>query len=493
MPLALAVSLALVLSGCGSRTDLATLRAENALADRALWRERQATLAGPLTPEEAVRLALQHNLEIAVLERERAIREEAATGARLAMLPGLQLSGEYSRRDKHRASVSESLFTGRTSLEASYSSEKTTRTFDISLLWNVLDFGVSYVRARQAEDRVRILRTQIARARQTLALRVTEAYYRAAVADRVVREGADLLGAIAGREALVEAQLADRSVPELRGLTDRERLLLLRMRLEAYGREAREARAELAGLIGLSPSAEIAFPADALAPPGPLPTESPEALQALEEEALLRRPELAEKDLEARVNAAEIRARTLELLPSPDLFVKRSTERNRFLYYTTWHEAGVRASWDLLRLPAHLSGIREEKRGAELIRARRLAMAVGILVQTRLAVIGYEEARERHGRAGELATLRARRLDALRRQAAQGERPEAEVLEMRAETLFAKADHWNALGELATGRARVLATVGRVPLAAPSGEGAPGAGLVPARLDLARTAPPGGE
>ncbi len=468
--------------GCAPRKDLATLRAENLAEDRALWRTRRAELEGPLTPEAAVRLALGHNLELAVLERERAIREEAATGARLAMLPGLQLSGSYSERSRYRASTSQSLFTGRTSLEASYSSEKTTRTWDVSLLWNVLDFGVSYVRARQAEDRLGMLDQQIARARQTLALRVTEAYSRAAVAARVVEESGGLLDSIGRRESVVQAQLADRSVPELRGLTDRERLLMLRMRLEAYGREAREARAELAGLIGLDTSAAITFPERAFLPPPPLATSTPDALASLEEEALLRRPELLEKDLEERVSAAETRARTLELLPSPDLFVKRETDRNRFLYYTTWYEAGIRASWDLLRLPGHLSSIREEKRGTELIRTRRLAMAVGILVQTRIAVIGYEESRRRYERAEELAEIRTRRLEALRRQTSAGIRPEAEVLEMRSETLFARADAWNALAELATDRARVLATVGRTPLAAEPDRGAAVAGLVPLRL-----------
>ena len=81
-------------------------------------------------------------------------------GRSLVLLPreggGLAVAAGYSGRNNELASSSTSIESRRQSLEPSTSSERGLVSSQLALSWNVLDFGVSYIRALQASDRVLI-------------------------------------------------------------------------------------------------------------------------------------------------------------------------------------------------------------------------------------------------------------------------------------------------------------------------------------------------
>src|SRR5690606_22968470 len=78
----------------------------------------------------------------------------------------------------------------------SASSERTRNTLNLGFAWNVLDFGVSYYRAKQPADQSLIMRERRHKAVQILVHDVRQAWYRAEAAQRLLPAIDDLLNDI---------------------------------------------------------------------------------------------------------------------------------------------------------------------------------------------------------------------------------------------------------------------------------------------------------
>jgi hypothetical protein len=101
------------------------------------------------------------------------------------------------------------------------------------------------------------------------------------------------------------------------------------------------------------------------------------------------RPEMAEEGYRGRISEAEARKALLSLLPGLSFDIGRNYDSNRFLVNNAWTSAGVNIAFNLVKafsLPA-IRRSEEAQRAADS--ARRQAMAMAILVQTRLSAIRY--------------------------------------------------------------------------------------------------------
>ncbi len=457
-PLAALVLTALLAAGCGERLSPEALRQRNVGRDLEFQAARADPPPRPLTYDGAVRYALAHNLAVWAAEQERRFQEELATQARLDMLPSLMVNAEASRRSEVPAQQSKDLLTGRLTNEVSVSSEKTTRRLHASALWNLLDFGVGFLRNRQAADEVAAARMRLARARQSLVLKVTRRYWRAAAAQAVARHAEQVDQAILKLLGQVDTAREKGAISKVEALEREAPLLEYRVRLEGAREEARTAVAELAETLGVPPGAQIdlaAFPLN-----GPLPRlETP--LKQLEAEALLKRPELREKDLAERISREEARVALAELFPSPAAFVRYDTDRNKYLYYNDWYSAGLRASWNLLAIPQRLAERRAARLRAELTAGERAALAVGILSQLHLAVIEYQSQERQHALIRTVAQKRAALAQAARDAAEQGKAHGGKVIEAEIRSFLARSRHLRTVANARTAYARVLHSVGR--------------------------------
>lgn len=446
------------LAGCGAE-DWAAIRERNARTDLTAFRETTDALPKPLTLDAAINRALDGNLEHSLLTLQLEIQNEVRTGAHLGMLPSLSASANLNRRDKFRASTSQSLETGQVSLEPSYSSEKKTRTAELRLMWSILDFGISYVRARQAGKEALLLEQQARRMRQNLALSVTRAWYMAAVSTHALHQAETIMREAEERLTVIRRQVRQKTLPELVGLEGEEVLVLMRMRLQEYEDQRRNAEAELASLLGVPAGTEFEFPE--------LQTDMVEPvsfdLNELELAALQNRPELFESDLQAAMSTDDVRMAALGMLPNPTASVTRATDRNSFLAFNTWWEAGVQVAWDLLSLPRKASEVRLAQRRRELQEKRRIMVAAGVLVQTHLAVGQYETARTQYTLAKDLASVRSRRLEALRKRFEQGQADAGKLLEAEAEALFGSIDALRGYADVQLSLARIRNSTGNDP------------------------------
>jgi outer membrane protein TolC len=179
--------LSLVLAGCAVTTQ----PLEPAERDRLGQDARDQLFAGqerferPLTLEEATARAIKYHAE----QRQRRMEEAAATAqldvAQFDLLPRFVANAGYSTRNNEAFGFGVTP-DGTITTVPSAAQEKTIRTGSVGVAWNLLDFGVSYYRAKQLSDQKLIAEERRRKALQILAHDVRVAWWRAEAAQRLM-------------------------------------------------------------------------------------------------------------------------------------------------------------------------------------------------------------------------------------------------------------------------------------------------------------------
>ena len=485
--LAGATALAL-LAGCAVRpSPLTEQDTERRVAeDRRTLAANRPALDGPLTLHRAMAYALLFNLESRVRAMEQALALGELEVARLGLLPGLSARYGVTTRSNVRASSSQSVLTGRESLSASTSSDRTTRTGNLTAVWHALDFGVSYYAARQQSDRVLIAHERRRKAVHTVLAEVRRAWWRAVVAKRALRRAGPLMDS-------VTAALADSArITELRvrspleALRYRRALLRALQALERQRREGRRIGLELAELIGLGPGSasgagpgaqyRLALPPERLPPPRRPVLD----IAALETLALRQRPELREAQLSGRIAAAEARKALLRVLPGIELSAGAHTDSNSFLVKDSWASLGAQVSLNLAQLFTAPAAMAAAEAGVALERARREALAMAVLTQLHVALAGFEEARAQYATSSQIAETQDEIVAQLRSGARLGVMNELEAVLAELEAVRTALDRDLAFVEIEESFGRIFAAAGADIL--PGGTAAPGQAMTPEAL-----------
>jgi outer membrane protein TolC len=267
---------------------------------------------------------------------------------------------------------------------------------DLSLSWNILDFGLSYVRAHQAADEVLIAREKRRKAIHSLLQDVRLALWKAVAAEKLASRLQGLDARI--KAARGGAALSARSSP-LIALTRQRELLELKIELERLNGELRSSKTQLAVLMNLPPGTDFRLSKADGPPafPGALPPAGEMVAAALQQ-----RPELRQAGYGARINQREAEAALLELLPGVAPFLSANTDTNSYLYNSNWVAAGAKASWNLMKLftyPHKQDAIQAE---GDLISQKALAMAMTIMAQVHVSRLNYMQARKKLQAAQEL-------------------------------------------------------------------------------------------
>ena len=477
--LAGATALAL-LAGCAVRpSPLTEQDTERRVAeDRRTLAANRPALDGPLTLHRAMAYALLFNLESRVRAMEQALALGELEVARLGLLPGLSARYGVTTRSNVRASSSQSVLTGRESLSASTSSDRTTRTGGLTAVWHALDFGVSYYAARQQSDRVLIAHERRRKAVHTVLAEVRRAWWRAVAAKRALRRAGSLMDSVTA--ALADsARIAELRVRSpLEALRYRRALLRALQALERQRREGRRIGLELAELIGLGPGAQyrLALPPERLPPPRRPVLD----IAALETLALRQRPELREAQLSGRIAAAEARKALLRVLPGIELSAGAHTDSNSFLVKDSWASLGAQVSLNLAQLFTAPAAMAAAAAGVALERARREALAMAVLTQLHVALAGFEEARAQYATSSQIAETQDEIVAQLRSGARLGVMNEMEAVLAELEAVRTALDRDLAFVEIEESFGRIFAAAGADIL--PGGTAAPGPAMTPEAL-----------
>lgn len=379
---------AFAVSGCAVR-PLAIdddAHRQRAADDQHRLYDDQEALTQPLRMVDAVARALRYNMDY----RTRLMEEAASMGqldlANWDMLPRLTAQAGYSWRDNDSFGYGYTP-AGTISTTPSSAVERTHHTNNVTFAWNVLDFGLSYVRAKQLADQSLIAEERRRKAQQNLLLDVRTAWWRAEAAQRLLPQMDALLRDVdqaAARARLIETR---KLLPPLQIVAYRRSLLDLTQQLVLRRQELEQSRLEFAQLINLRPGQEFEIAAiDGDQPPMPLLNTRSETLEAL---ALEHRPELREEAYRARVTDLEGRKQLLALLPSLGVDVGTNYDSNRYLLNNRWASAGMNVSFNLLKVFSMPAVKRNAAAAASIDEARRLAVTAAVLAQARMAAVRY--------------------------------------------------------------------------------------------------------
>lgn len=455
---------ALVLAGCAVSPQPLTLqeRKERIATDKALMRGEIEPVKAPITLEEAMARAIKYNLD-----HRAELMNDAVTGAQLQlahydMLPKLAAAAGYNSRNSDLASESESILTHTQSLEPSRSQERSLLSSQLSLTWNVLDFGVSYIRAKQMADRRLMAEEQRRRVIQNIIQDVRYAYWRAVAADR-------LIGRLEPLTRRTEAALADARNLEkkltrapLEELQYQRALLGTLERLKALRRDLIAAKTQLAALMNLWPGTEFT-----LAPPGddhfPVPKLAAQPRE-MEEVALLNRPELMQASYQGRISHAETTRILLEMLPGVNLGVSGNYDSNRFTVNNAWASYGVNFAWSLLTLASTPARLDVADADRKLIETKRAALSMAVLAQVDVAFLRYEQAVDEFGTANDQADVEKRIHTQLINAGLAQQVGELAVIQAEADDVFAVLRRDTAYANLQNAYGGVLVSIGADPM-----------------------------
>lgn len=451
------------MAGCAITPEPITLdeRAAQIAADRASMWQGQEPLAGAIDLPTAMARTIKYNLGHRLKVMDEALAKRQLGAAKLELLPRLDLEADYRGRNSQNASSSLSVLTGRQSLEPSTSQDRSLKTGELRLAWNVLDFGISYFKAQQEADRTLIAGHKRRKVVHDLMRDVRDAYWRAVVAQYLaprvmaVREKA--------ANALADSRTAeDQRLALMATLRYQRSLLGVISGLESLSSELAKARPALATLMNLpvGTTFELALP-DMQALTVPVLSDNVAPLEML---ALARRPELLEAAYESRIGDLETKKAMARLLPGLEIDFSGRSASNSFLAEQAWYETGLRVTWNLLSLPARLEGVEFAELQQDFARQQRLAISMAVLSQVHLSHLDYRTALRKYTLASDLASVEARIAESTAAAAAARAQSPLEVIRAETNAMFAEVQLFDSYSSVQAAAGRIHATLGLDPL-----------------------------
>jgi outer membrane protein TolC len=378
---------ALILAGCAVTPQPFTKEdvAERVRSDKSQMYAGQEAVSGPITFSEAAARALKYNLDYRVKLMETTLASGQLDVSQWEMFPRVLLSAGYNARNNDSGGNSFDIVTGNPTLSNSSSSQRKHSMYGAEFSWNLLDFGVSYYRSKGLADQVLIAEERKRKVIQNILQDVRNAYWRALGAQRLASQMDSLMQRTQG--ALVKAREIEKQglMPQPQVLAYQRALLDATTLLQSKRQDLELAKAELISLMNLPPSANFTLAEDAEAKLPAAPTD----VTRLEDLALNQRPELREEDYRKRIGATEVRRQMLSVLPGISFDIGYNHDSNKYLYNSSWVDTGLKISGNLLKLASLPAIKRAGEAQAAVDETRRMAQAMAVLTQVRVATLRY--------------------------------------------------------------------------------------------------------
>jgi outer membrane protein TolC len=353
----------------------------------------QEAVSGPISLYEAMARALKYNLDYRIELMQSALRKSETVYSTAQMLPQLTSNAGYTARDSFFQTTSLDIPTG---IEVGpgqgihspnlVSQDKAYNDGDVTFSWNVLDFALSYVRARQAADTYLIAQETKRKTIQHIIEDTRTAYWRAVSCDRLARKLHKLELRVKKAIGNSRATAAAGAESPLTALTYERELVKIRQTAENIQHELSLARSQLAALIDVAPGSQFALVDENISAPTVVLGMSAEEMVA---EAIFNRPEIREVAYQTRINEAEATAALLEVLPGLKLFGGDAFNDNHFLLHNNWMSWGMAASENLIKvvqLPAKRDAIDAQ---TAVLNQKALAVTMVVMTQVHVSRIRY--------------------------------------------------------------------------------------------------------
>jgi outer membrane protein TolC len=426
-------------------------------ADKAQMFAADDPVTKPLSLADAIARALKHNLDHRTKVMEQALALGQTKVDRWDLLPKLAANAGYAGRSEPNATRSRDLYTQtNTSSNPSYSADRDAITADLTMTWNVLDFGVSYLNAYQNADRALIAEERRRKTVHNLLQEVRFAFWRAAAAQVLeadVKVAVDLAETALSDARKVEAANLKNPAEVLRF----QKTLLENLRqLEGIAQELSTARVELAALINLPPGTEIKLevPSDMALPKFAM------SLEQMEELALFNNADLREQGYNARIAVDETKKTILKLLPGVSFSVGRQYDSNSFLMDNRWYEAGAKVTWNIFNLLSAPDQIANAEASETVTTARRVALRMAVLAQVHVGWRQFLNSSKQYQRADELFKVEKRLAEFAKVRADNDAQSVMERIANQTGAIAASLRRYQSYAQVHSSLGRLYATIG---------------------------------
>lgn len=351
----------------------------------------QELVTGPIDLYEAIARALKYNLDSRVKVMQTMFAHQQLDLSHYSLLPQLAANAGYDGRNNFSGGTAVSIFTHRPVLEPVTSADRNIFTGNLYLSWDVLDFGLSYVRAQQAADNVLIAQEEKRRQAVRLIQDVRNAFWRAASADRLIGKVATLddqvTRALANTQVIFERKLQSPLAP----LNYQRDLLNVQREVQRLYRELNTAKVQLASLMNLQPDAyyQLKIPAASFA----VPVANLD-IDHLEEQALVNRPELRTIDYQKRVNAKEAKVAFLQMFPNLRAQFGGNYSSNSFFLYQNWLGYASQISWNLLNVFTQTAKRKVIQTQDDVLKTQSLATSMTVLTEVHIGAMQLAYSRQ---------------------------------------------------------------------------------------------------
>ena len=411
----------------------------------------------------AIAIAVRNNRDLRLSVMESALSQSQRDLQKFDMLPDIALSAGYSEFTELQPSTSKTVASDDSvapSIDGTegytISRDKGQTTRGIEFTWNALDFGLSYIRAGQQADRYLIAKELERKAIQNITRDIIRSYWKAQASENLLKKLNPLLKRV--EDALADSQYIEElliSAP-MDSLLYQKELLDVQRTLQTQQRALINSKNELASLMGLLPSEKFT-----LAENDTYLTNLNMDIQAMEEIALLSRPELMESRYQKRITSKDTRAAMLALIPSLKFNAAYGYTNNDYLLNQDTTEYGASIGGNLFDIFSIGATRKASKANQELIAERHLAIAMTVLSQVHLSNINYDLAIEEYDTAQRYLDV-AQRISKQVQNAQKVSRfGELEVIREEASLLVAELRKDLAFSEMQHSIGQIYASIGK--------------------------------
>ena len=349
-------------------------------------------IKGKISLEEAIERGVTYNRQKKVAIMEAALSQNQLDLIEYDMLAQLTTKAGYSKRDNYAASASTAFTNGTpdpldSNPSYSVSQDKKSLTADVSFSWNILDFGLSYVRAQQSADKYLIAKEKIRKVTQNITQEIRRSYFQALAAENLLKNITPIMKEV--RLALQDSQKINKLKLEspINALNYQSELINILRSLYEVERKLIRAKIDLARLMGLKPGTKY-WLAEYKYNKYDIPKFDLD-FKEMEQIALRNRAELIQSRYEERISKKEIDTVMLKMLPGISLNAGVDYNDSDYLLNNDWLSYGATASWNLLNVFKYSSLKDVANSKHKLAKEKKLALSMAVLSQVHLSYVSY--------------------------------------------------------------------------------------------------------
>ncbi|MEO1207792.1 MAG: TolC family protein [Pseudomonadota bacterium] len=424
----------------------------------------QEPLSGRVSLYEAMARGLKYNLDKRVEEMQVMLRDQQLRVAHYSKLPRLVSNTGYANRDNYAGGSSVRILDSRTvgaeTLTSSSSSERDVRSADLQFSWHILDFGLSWIRAKQAADKAMIAREARRRVINRIVEDVRTAYWRAVTATRLIWSLQRLEGRVERAMRDTRALTARGESSPLTSLTYERELVEIQREIRRLHGDLSTAKAQLAALMNVDPGSDFKVVVPYRMPQPRLLGKNANEMVAA---ALFNRSELREAAYNQLINDKEAEAAILEMLPGVSFSAAPNWNSNQYLFNNHWVTWGAQASWNLMKVFSYPDRRAEVDAKDALLDQRALAVTMAVMTQVHVSRARLIHARRRFRSAQHYFDVQQRIVEQIRQALSAGKVSEQTAIREEMNALVARIKLDLAYTELQSSFANAYASMGLAP------------------------------